>query len=143
FVKTTVEDQKIDKAIDFTRPLGLYGTINADKPEDSTGIIMVPVADEKALLDLLANFQMMPDKGEDGVYTVQAPFPPIPIYFRFANKYVYITAQNKSGVAKENILDPAKVLALGKAATFSALFRFDQIPDDVKQMAVGFWEGVV
>jgi len=46
-------------------------------------------------------------------------------------------------VDKENILDPAKVLALSKAATFSALFRFDQIPDSLKQMAVGFWEGVV
>src|SRR6059058_6471704 len=31
-VKMTVEDQKIDKAIDFTRPLGMYGTLNPDNP---------------------------------------------------------------------------------------------------------------
>jgi hypothetical protein len=136
FVKTTVESQKIDKAIDFTRPMGMYGTINPDNPVDSSGVILVPVVDEKALLDLLGNFQLTPEKGDDDVYKVEAPFPPIPIYFRFANKYAYITAQNKAGVAKESILDPGKVLSAGKSATFSAAFRFDQIPDGLKQMAV-------
>src|SRR5262249_7167837 len=53
FVKTTVESQKIDKAIDFTRPMGMYGTINPDNPVDSSGVLLVPVGDEKALLDLL------------------------------------------------------------------------------------------
>jgi len=136
FVKTTVESQKIDKAIDFTRPMGMYGTINPDNPVDSSGVLLVPVGDEKALLDLLGNFQLMPEKGDDDIYKVEAPFPPIPIYFRFANKYAYITAQNKAGVAKESILDPGKVLSQGKSATFSAAFRFDQIPDGLKQMAV-------
>jgi hypothetical protein len=140
FVKTTIESQKIDKAIDFTRPIGMYGKINADNPLDSAGVLLLPILDEKPLLALLEQFQMTPEKGEDGVYTVQAPFPPIPVYFRFANKYAYITAQNKSGVAKENILDPAKVLASSKATTFSALIRFDQIPDSLKQMAVGLIE---
>src|SRR5258707_12319349 len=47
FVKSNVEDQKIDKSIDFTRPLGLYGTVNTDKPDASTGTVMVPVADQR------------------------------------------------------------------------------------------------
>ncbi len=137
FVKSNVEDQKIDKAIDFTRPLGMYGTVNPDKPDESTGIIMVPLADEKALLDLLGNFGLTPEKGDDGVYTLQAPFPQIPpIYIRFANKYAYIAAQNKAAVAKESILDPTKVFSDGKTTTFSALFRLDQIPDDMKKMAI-------
>jgi S-ribosylhomocysteine lyase LuxS involved in autoinducer biosynthesis len=140
FVKTTVEDQKIDKAIDFTRPLGMYGTVNPDNPVDSPVVLLVPVADEKGLLDLLGNFGMMPDKGEDGVYSVQAPFPPIPIYFRFANKYAYITAQNKAGVAKESILEPGKVFPAGKTTTFSVSLRLDQIPDDVKKMAISQME---
>ena len=136
FVKTSVEDQKIDKAIDFTRPWGMYGTVNPDKPEDSTGVIMLPVADEKGLLDLLGNFMMMPDKGEDDIYTLQVPLLPYPAYFRFANKYIYITVQNKAGVAKESILEPTKVFSGGKTTTFSALFRLDQIPDDMKKMAI-------
>src|SRR5438132_7117244 len=134
--QTAVEDQKIDKAIDFTRPLGMYGTLNADNPLDSIGVLLVPVADEKGLLDLLGNFQLTPEKGDDGVYTVQAPFPPIPIYIRFANKYAYIAAQNKAAVAKESILDPGKVFAAGKTATLSAQFRLDQIPDEMKKMAI-------
>jgi hypothetical protein len=135
-------EKEIGKAIDFTRPIGMYGKINADNPLDSAGVLLLPILEEKPFLTLLEKFQMTPEpeKGEDGVYTVQAPFPPIPVYFRFANKYAYITAQNKSGVAKENILDPAKVLALSKPATFSALFRFDQVPDSLKQMAIGLLE---
>src|SRR5262249_52362830 len=75
-----------------------------------------------------------------GVYKLEAPFSPVPIFFNFANKYAYITAQNKAGVSKENILDPAKVLASVKASTFSANFRLDQIPDDLKQLAIGQME---
>lgn len=135
FIKTNVEDQKIDKAIDFTRPIGLYGTLNSDNPLDSTGVLLLPVADEKGLLDLLGNFQLTPEKGDDGVYTVQAPFPPIPIYIRFANKYAYIAAQNKGAVAKESILDPGKVFT-GKSTTLSASVRLDQIPDEMKKMAI-------
>src|SRR5260370_33061151 len=56
FVKSNVEDQKIDKAIDFTRPLGMYGTLNPDNPLESNGVVLVPVVEEKGLLDLLGNF---------------------------------------------------------------------------------------
>ena len=105
--QTAVEDQKIDKAIDFTRPLGMYGTLNADNPLDSMGVLLVPVADEKGLLDLLANFQMTAEKGEDGIYIVQAPFPPIPIYIRFANKYVYATFRDKDAIDLAKLLKAA------------------------------------
>src|SRR5229473_1388046 len=145
FVKATIESQKIDKAIDFSRPIGMYGKINADNPQDSAGVLLLPMLDEKPLLDLLGSVGINPEKGDDGVYKLEAPFLPqeFPIFFCFANKYAYITAKNKGAVAKENLLDPAKTLSLTKAATFSALFRFDQIPDDVKQMAVSFWEGIL
>lgn len=136
FVKTTIESQKIDKAIDFSRPIGMYGKVNADDVTQSSGVLLVPILDEKPLLDLLGSVGMTAEKGEDGVYSVQAPFAPVPIFFSFANKYAYITAQNKGGVTKESILDPAKVLSSAKATTFSANFRLDQIPDQLKQMAI-------
>ena len=136
FFKATVESQKIDKAIDFSRPIGLYGKFNADDLTKSSGAILLPILDEKPLLDLLDQVGMTPEKGEDGVYTVQSMFSPVPIYFRFANKYVYISAQSKDGVAKENILDPSKVFSTGKNSIFSAVFRLDQIPVDLKKMAI-------
>ncbi len=136
FFKAAVESQKIDKAIDFSRPVGMYGKFNSDDLTKSSGAILVPILDEKPLLDLLDQIGMTPEKGEDGVYTVQSTFSPVPIFFRFANKYAYISAQSKEGVAKDNILDPAKVFSSNKAATFSASFRLDQIPGELKKMGV-------
>src|SRR5690349_24718906 len=40
--------------IDLKRPLGFYGTVGA-QGFDSSGVLMVPVADEKAFLALLDN----------------------------------------------------------------------------------------
>src|SRR5229473_3291703 len=86
FFKAAVESQKIDKAIDFSRPVGMYGKFNSDDLTKSSGAILVPILDEKPLLDLLDQIGMTPEKGEDGVYTVQSTFSPVPIFFRFANK---------------------------------------------------------
>jgi len=80
------------------------------------------------LLDLLGNFGMTPEKGDDGVYTVQAPLPPIPIYIRFANKYAYIAAQNKAAVAKESILEPTKVFSGGKRQPSQLCFDSIKFP---------------
>jgi hypothetical protein len=136
FVKATIEAQKIDKIVDFSRPIGMYGKVNAKDFTQSSAVLLVPILDEKPLLELLGQIGMAPEKGEDGIYSISPPFPPIPVHFRFANKYAYITAQNKEGVAKNSILDPAKVLSSDKANTFSASFRLDQIPDDLKKMAI-------
>jgi hypothetical protein len=146
FIKNNVEDQKVDKAIDFTRPLGMYGTLNAENPLESNGVLLLPIVDEKALLVLLDNFLLTPEKGDDGVYTIRpertggglggfgrSPLLPIPIYFRLANKYAYV-AHNKTGVAKESILEPSKIFT-GKISTLSTALRFGQIPDELKQKA--------
>jgi hypothetical protein len=143
FVKAAVDSKSIDKAIDFNRPLAMYASIDAANPTESPGAFLIPLADEKRFLDLLEQNQLTAEKGDDGVYTLNLPFPPIPIYFRFANKYVYITAQNKSAVTKENLLDPSKVFGSGKMATLSGEFRLDQIPDEVKEMLVSQLESEI
>jgi hypothetical protein len=140
-IQATIKNSKLDKAIDFSRPLGMYGIVNPDNLLDSNAILLLPVADEKILLDLLANFGMTPEKGGDGVYMVQPPrgnpafpLPPVPIYLRFTNKHVYV-AHNKTGVAKESILEPSKIFT-GKTSTFFTALRFSQISDELKQKAV-------
>jgi hypothetical protein len=140
FIKSIVDEKGIDKAIDFNRPLAIYGSINTDNPMESTGALLVPVADEKHFLDLLEQNQLTAEKGEDAVYTVNPQFSPVPFYFRFANKYAYIAAQNKSSVEKSNLLDPAKVFSSGKGLTFSAEFRLDQIPAEFRDMGVTLFE---
>jgi len=139
FLKVMIESQKIDKSIDFTRPIGAYGKVNSDDFTKSAGVILIPMLDEKPLLDSLKDFNLEPKKGEDGIYAAGEGFSPIPIYFRFSNKYAYIS-QNKESLAKDAMLDASKVLSPGKAATFFANFRIDQIPDDLKQMAIAKME---
>jgi hypothetical protein len=126
--------------IDTKRPLGMYATINADNPQQSQAVILVPISDEKAFLDLLTGLNFPADKGDDDVYSVQAPGVPVPIYFRFANRYAYATALNKGAIDKANLLDPAKLLPPGGTGVASASVRIDRIPDNLKQLALSNME---
>jgi hypothetical protein len=127
--------------IDSKRPLGLYGFITPDL-QGSNGVVLVPVSDAKALRDTLERFQIKLEKGEDDVYSVSSDAMPIPvpIYARFANDYLYVTAQKKDALAKDHLLDPEKALAGARKATLSARFRLDQLPDGLKQIALGTME---
>jgi hypothetical protein len=132
-IKSQLGDKGL-QGIDTKRPLGLYVLVSPDLV-GSTGAFLVPVADEAAFLDLLDRLTLKPEKGEDGLYTVMAEKVPVPFYFRFAHKYAYVAAQNKAALAKDKLLDPAGVLQ-GHTGTLSAVVRFDQVPDEVKNLAL-------
>jgi hypothetical protein len=135
FVKTNAGPAGL-RGIDTKKPLGFYGTVNASG-FDSTGVLLVPVSDEKAFLDQLAGRKLKAEKGADGVYTVQvenALSPPI--YFRFANGYAYITVLNQAAISGNALLPPAEVLAPGAGGVLSAVVRIDRIPDNIKQLAL-------
>jgi hypothetical protein len=124
------------EGIDTKRPLGLYGSIDANVME-STAVVLVPISDEKAFLNLLEGFNFKVKKEADGIYSVTPEFLPVAIYFRFANGYAYATAREKTALNKNKLLDATKVLA-GKAnETVSATFRVDQIPDVFKKIITG------
>jgi hypothetical protein len=123
------------EGIDPKRPLGMYGTLTGNLI-DASAVVLVPIADEKTFLDLLERLNVNVEKGKDGVYTVATGLP-IPVYFRFANKYAYVTARDKGALEKDRLLDPAKVLPTGGTGTLSAMVRIDQIPDEIKQIALG------
>jgi hypothetical protein len=126
--------------IDLKRPLGVYGSISPDLVS-SGGVVLVPIADEKTLIDFLEGYTIKAEKGDDGIYTLKSSFPiPVPIFLRFANKYAYVTAQNKAALDKSRLLDPDTVLSSVRPATVSARFRIDQIPEFAKQMALAQME---
>jgi hypothetical protein len=123
--------------IDLKRPLGFYGTVGA-QGFDSSGVLMVPVADEKAFLTILENLNLKPQKGKDGLYTVQAENALAPaVYFRFANGYAYATALNEAVIDRAALLPPAQVLPPGRGGLAVATVHVDRIPENIKQLALG------
>jgi hypothetical protein len=123
--------------IDLKRPLGFYGTVGA-QGFDSSGVLMVPVADEKAFLALLENLNLKPQKGKDGLYTVQAENTLAPaVYFRFANDYAYATVLNEAAIDRAALLAPAQVLPPGRRGVAVATVHVDRIPENIKQLALG------
>jgi hypothetical protein len=112
--------------------MGLYGTVGP-AGVDSTAVALIPIADEKAALALLENLNLKAEKGEDDVYTVMPEGSPVPVYFRFANKYAYVTARNKSTIDKDKLLDPASIFPAGDTALFTVIGRIDQIPKGLRQ----------
>src|SRR5205823_6294284 len=68
------------EGIDTTRPIALYGYLKAEAPE-SPFALMLPVADEKALLDLLERQGYKRKKGEDDIYEVALPNSPLPAFY--------------------------------------------------------------
>ena len=106
------------KGIDTKRPLGFYGTVGKNLV-DSTGVALVPVADEKAFVELLDGMNLNVKKGQDGVYSFTPPNSPADAYFRFANKYAYIAPASKDAIAKDKLLVPASVLAEKSDSAFA------------------------
>ena len=90
------------EGIDTHRPLGLYATIDANVTE-STGVILVPISDEKAFLNLLESLNFKAKKEEDSIYSVTPETLPFPIYLRFANGYAYAAAREKTALNKNKL----------------------------------------
>jgi hypothetical protein len=128
------------EGVDTKKPLGLYGWIGA-LGIDSQIVFLVPVSDEKAFLDLLSDqLDVKPDKGADGVYTLNVEKAIAPAYVRFANKYAYLTVRDKDLLDKDKLLAPEKVLPANQRDVLSATVDIDQIPNKLKELGLGVIE---
>jgi hypothetical protein len=122
------------EGIDTKRPLGLYGQLGP-MGVDSKAVLLLPIADEKSFLDMLTRLDFGPEKAEGGAYKVSLPKVPQPVYFRFANKYLY-AALSPESVAKDKLLDPAVVLPADRIGALSATLNLDQVPAKLKELAL-------
>jgi len=134
-LKSKIGDKGLE-GVDTKKPIGAYGSVG-QMGIDSTLVVLVPIADEKAFLALLENLEIKADKGNDGVYTVNHDKVPTPVYFRFANNYVYVTARDKDALDKDKLLAPAVVLPAGEVGMVSLTVNIDRIPDNLKDLALG------
>ncbi len=125
--------------IDTKKPIALYGH-PGENVVDGEVVLMVPIADEKAFLDALKTYEIKTDKDKDGLYTASGERVDQikqPVFFRFANSYVYITISDKKNVAKDRLRLPAEVMPAGKVTTLSAVVSIDRIPERLREIVLG------
>jgi hypothetical protein len=134
-IESRIGDKGLE-GIDLKKPLGAYGWVGT-QGFDSSLVLLVPITEQKTFLGLLENFDIKPEKGEDGVYTANVEKVPAAVYFRFANGYVYVTARDKEVLDNDKLLAPAAVLPAGRIGTLSVSVNLDRIPADLKDLALG------
>jgi hypothetical protein len=124
---------------DPKKPIGFYANIGPNGI-DSTGALLVPVADEKALLGLLEKLAIKVEKGKEGVYSVFPEQSPFPVLFRFARGYAFVTLGipgNEKVLLKDSNLDPAIVFPKGPDGAASLTLHIDRIPTKLKELLLG------
>jgi hypothetical protein len=117
------------QGVDPKRPFGFYGQLKG--LYSGTAVALVPILDEEGFLKLLTNLSLTAQKNaKTGVYTVTGL--PVPLYFRFAEKYAYVTAVNVGAIESDSLLSPKKVFQAAQKSVISVALRIDQLPKDVK-----------
>ncbi len=134
-IKSKIGDKGLE-GIDTKKALGAYGWVGP-AGIDSQIVALVPIADKKAFLDLLDRFGVKVEEGQDGLYTASHEKLLVPVYFRFANQYVYVTAQDKDALAKDKLLAPAVIVPADNTGAVSLTVNVDQIPENLKELALG------
>ncbi|OWK34763.1 hypothetical protein [Fimbriiglobus ruber] len=138
-VQAFTDEKKGIEGIDPARPIGLYGSVTKDVV-DSPIVVLIPIADETAFLNLLTGKLNLDPKKENGVYTVQVPNVPVPVLFRFADEYVHITVQSDAAIAPKKLIAPKEFFSKKDDAILTALVHFDRLPDDLKKTVFGQFE---
>jgi hypothetical protein len=135
-LKQVIGDKGLE-GIDSKKPIGAYATIGP-AGLDSTAVVLLPIADEQAFLGLVEKLTgSKPEKDAAGLYTSNFERIPFPIYFRFANKYCYVTVKDQEAIDRAALLAPETVLPAGKVGTLWATVNIDRIPKNLKEMALG------
>lgn len=125
------------EGIDPTKDFGFYAAITPDVV-DSPAVLLVPIKDEEAFLGLFANrIGLAPKKGDDGVYSLDVPMVPMPVFFRFANGYAYVTFGDAKHLAKAGLVAPDKFFAAKSDSLLTATVHLDRIPEEMKKVVFG------
>jgi hypothetical protein len=135
-IRARIGEKGLD-GIDAKRPFGLYAAFG-EGLTDIFGVFMVPIADEKVFLKLLKGLKLDVIKDEDGLYSLNPDFLPkeVTVYFRFANKYAYITALVPGAVDKDKLLDPETIKPAGKTALASGVLHLTRIPEIIRDLGI-------
>lgn len=125
------------EGVDIKRPFGFYGIVTPNVV-DSPLVLMIPVADNDAFVNLLSGRLMLsPEKDDDGIYSLDVPNFNPKVYFTFANKYVYATVLNKKSIDPKTLIDPKTFFANDDGSVMSITIHNDRIPEAVRKPILG------
>lgn len=136
-LKQFATDEKGYEGIDLNRPIGAYVYV-AKELEDTTFVLMVPVADADSVVAAMGGkLGLDPKKGEGGLYSLEVPNVPGTVYFRFNDKYAYITLRNEKAIDPKAVIAPKTFFAEKVTGILSAAVNIDALPEDMKKLAYG------
>jgi hypothetical protein len=127
--------------LNTSRPIAIYAIVGAGGL-DSKGVVMLPVADEKAFIEMLSDivgrFGVVGKKDDEGVHQFAIPGAPVNVFIRFANGYAYCAAGlDRSAIDPGNLLSPtSKSLTASSGEIAGLTINIDRVPDMLKQMAL-------
>jgi hypothetical protein len=123
------------EGIDTKRPIGFYSGLT-EGVVDSPMVVMVPVADEDAVMEVVKKFGVKAEKDDNGIYEVTMPRLPVGVYFRFANKYAYVTFGKIKNIKGDAALKPEIIFTGDDNAFGNLTVNLDQIPTNLKDMVL-------
>jgi hypothetical protein len=140
FIKSQIDPERGLDGIDPKRPWGLYAVMTKDVI-DSPVILMIPITDGEAFLDLIrGKLSLDPKKDKDGVYQLDVPNVPVPVFFRLTKTQALVTVQFAKNLEAKNIIPEKEFFAEKDEAQLSSKVHFSRMPDEVKKVVFGQWE---
>jgi hypothetical protein len=146
FARALIDDKTGLAGVDVKNPIGLYVTFGEDFDGTPPVVVLIPVADRDTFLTTLEQQAMLKveaPKDKDGVYQIpMPPQSPVPLYFRFANGYVY-GAIDAAHLDPKVLAKPADVLGGRPEHLVSATLRIDRLPEKLRTMALAGLENAL
>ncbi len=136
-LKSLADAPELAFGLDLKQPVGAYAVL-ADKVEESTVVLMLPVTDEKAFLAALkdkANLDVKQD-AKSGTYSFDLP-KFTTVFLRFADGYAYLTLRSADGIGKGLLITPKVFFAGNPDGLLTADVFFDRIPADLRKGVYG------
>lgn len=130
------KDKGSIEGIDVKNPIGLYVAFGEELSPTPPVVVLVPVVDQDAVMNALKErAKLTIEKEKDDVYKTDVPNVPFPLYFRFANKYAYVTNDAQS-IDPKTLPKPETILGGRPEHLLSVTLRIDRLPEAMKRMAL-------
>ncbi len=126
--------------IDMAKPIGGYAYLRA-KAEESSFVLVVPVAAEKDALAFLARLKVdaKEESKPNGVYELRGgPFEAVPkVYLRFHDKHAYVSinADSETLADRDKLVPISRLVDDKETAVFAATLTGKRMPKELTDQA--------